>query len=315
MASASFQDAAETEDEKEAGVKLSARETWIEHIAIRFAHSDVRRNTRTARVAVAAAKVAKKFAAWRRRKYAGTLDLSRCDLKSLPYDYLLDIASRIEILDVSENFITELSDDLFSFCISLHTLRCSNNQMLSLSARIGACKMLQAVYCDNNYIASLPERLGECTALQVLDVKNNRLSSLPSTLGKCTKLEVLDCSENQVSELPVHLCLLLRLIVLECHSNPFRVGTPASWEAIRAEAQSKVVRAALMFCYEATQQDRARGGGGSGSAHVDIGDIALDNMREIARFITVPPHLLFCPQEEKSAGAGLCWWRDGSDYV
>jgi Leucine-rich repeat (LRR) protein len=236
---------------------------------------------------------------------------------------LLDVASRIEILDVSENFLTELSAGLFSFCTSLHTLRCRNNQISSLPAQISACKALQALYCDNNQIVSLPERLGACTALQVLDCKHNRLSSLPSTLGACADLEVIDCSENQVSalpkelctcknmhrlfcnhnnlsELPARLCLLPRLGMLECHHNPFRVGTPASLAAIRAEAQTKVVRATLMFCYEATQQDRERDGGDS--THAGIGDIALDNMREIAHFITVPPHLLFGPQAEKTVG-------------
>jgi hypothetical protein len=101
------------------------------------------------------------------------------------------------------------------------------------------------------------------------------LTSLPTELGACTALQRLYCSNNQLSTLPVELGACTALQDLKHGDNSFEEGAPVTVDALRARFKQRRACAALVFCHEATR----------GSVRPQLGDVALDNVRDIARLL------------------------------
>ncbi|CAM3691437.1 soc-2-like leucine-rich repeat protein [Pseudomonas reidholzensis] len=165
-------------------------------------------------------------------------------LTQFPED-IFDLADSLEVLDLSDNALSDLPDDLHRLS-QLKVLFCSNNRFTHVPIGIGRCARLEAVGFKSNRITTLdaqalpaslraliltdnalqalPEALGDCTQLQKLMLAGNRLRSLPASLARCQRLELLRIASNGLSELPDWLLQMPRLAWLAYADNPLPAG-------------------------------------------------------------------------------------------
>ncbi|WP_210543818.1 leucine-rich repeat-containing protein kinase family protein [Rhodoferax sp. PAMC 29310] len=196
----------------------------------------------------------------------GTQRLSlACGLTEFPRD-IFALADTLEILDLSNNALTELPPDLHR----LHRLRvifCSNNHFTELPTVLGQCPGLTMIgfkanqirevadaalpaalrwlILTDNQLQALPASIGRCTQLQKLMLAGNQLRTLPLELALCTRLELLRIAANQLTEFPALLFKLPRLTWLAYAGNPFCAeleaaaeppSTPIAWEALQLQS-------------------------------------------------------------------------------
>ena len=167
------------------------------------------------------------------------LDLSEA-LAEFPRE-IFQLADSLEILNLSDNALSELPPDLHRLK-HLRVLFCSNNRFTELPTSLGECQQLSMVVfktnrieqipaaalppnlrwltLTDNRIETLPEALGECRDLQKLLLAGNRLRNLPSSLANCQRLELLRIASNHLSALPDWLFELPSLAWLGYAGNP-----------------------------------------------------------------------------------------------
>jgi hypothetical protein len=155
---------------------------------------------------------------------------------------VFDLAESLEILDLSNNNLSELPADL-SRLKKLRILFCSNNHFTHLPEVLGQCKHLEMIgfksnqittvssdslptqtrwlILTDNKIGSLPEDFGRLVRLQKLALAGNRLTSLPGSIVNCRNLELVRLSANQLMAFPDALLELPRLAWLAFSGNPF----------------------------------------------------------------------------------------------
>ncbi|MGO2232757.1 MAG: leucine-rich repeat domain-containing protein [Marinomonas sp.] len=155
---------------------------------------------------------------------------------------IFDLADSLEILDLSNNSLSELPADLSRFK-KLRILFCSNNQFTELPKALGQCEKLEMIgfksnqiidvssdslptqtrwlILTDNKITSLPDDFGRLTRLQKLALAGNRLVTLPDSIINCHKLELVRLSANQLVAFPDALLNLPRLAWLAFSGNPF----------------------------------------------------------------------------------------------
>ncbi|WP_194790623.1 leucine-rich repeat-containing protein kinase family protein [Pseudomonas sp. UFMG81] len=158
---------------------------------------------------------------------------------------IFDLADSLEVLDLSDNALSELPDDLHRLT-RLKVLFCANNRFTQVPHAIGRCQALETVGFKSNHIAQvdaqalpprlrslvltdnrveqLPDALGDCLHLQKLMLAGNRLTCLPEGLARCEKLELLRIASNRLSALPDWLLRLPSLAWLAYADNPLAQG-------------------------------------------------------------------------------------------
>ena len=152
-------------------------------------------------------KAAQRFRAWEAAGGTGSLDVSFCELTSLP---------------------VELGQ--------LHTLRgvdCSSNRLTSLPAELGQLHALEDFWCHHNQLTSLPAELGQLHALERINCSDNQLTSLPVEMGQLLKLSFFYCSWNDLTSLPLQLAQLHETCVFNCEHNAFPEGEPTTLAELR----------------------------------------------------------------------------------
>ncbi|MGJ8647292.1 MAG: protein kinase [Marinomonas colpomeniae] len=160
-------------------------------------------------------------------------------------DAIFDLADSLEILDLSNNHLSQLPDDLHRLT-ELRILFCSNNRFTELPSILGQCKKLEMIgfktnqirhvssaslpdqtrwlILTDNQIEALPDDCGRLTRLQKLALAGNRLVSLPMSMVNCQKLELIRLSANQFAAFPDQLLNLPRLAWLAFSGNPFCIN-------------------------------------------------------------------------------------------
>ncbi|ETI62207.1 leucine-rich repeat-containing protein kinase family protein [Marinomonas profundimaris] len=155
---------------------------------------------------------------------------------------IFDLADSLEILDLSNNHLSELPADLFRLK-KLRILFCSNNRFIKLPEALSQCPKLEMIGFKSNQISSvsseslptltrwliltdnhierLPDDFGRLVRLQKLALAGNRLTSLPDSIENCQKLELIRLSANQLDVFPDVLLCLPRLAWLAFSGNPF----------------------------------------------------------------------------------------------
>lgn len=169
-----------------------------------------------------------------------------CNLTTFP-EALFSLADTLEILDLSNNQLTQLPNNFAQFT-RLKVFFASNNPFTVFPQVLGQCTQLEMIgfkscciqhipnlafppalkwlILTNNQLQQLPNDIGQCTHLQKLMLAGNRLQTLPNTLQQCTQLQLLRISANQLTHLPNWLLQMPRLAWLAFAGNPF-VQPPA----------------------------------------------------------------------------------------
>ncbi|MGL5407584.1 MAG: leucine-rich repeat-containing protein kinase family protein [Shewanella sp.] len=170
---------------------------------------------------------------------------------------IFDLADTLEILDLSNNQLSELPEDLYRLT-QLKVLFASNNRFEKLPEALGRCAKLEMIgfksnriktvpadalppqtrwlILTDNCIEALPDKIGTLARLQKLALAGNRLSTLPVTMAQCQHLELVRLAANRLSELPLWLFELPKLSWLAFAGNPLTESPQASPRALNRDA-------------------------------------------------------------------------------
>lgn len=163
------------------------------------------------------------------------------NLTTFPLE-ILDLADSLEILDLSNNQLSELPQEITQLQ-RLKIFFASTNQFEVLPSVLGKLPELEMVgfksnkikivpanslpsklrwlILTDNKIEYLPETLGERPRLQKLALAGNRLTSLPQSMSQCHALELIRISANQIKACPDQLLGLPKLAWFAFAGNPF----------------------------------------------------------------------------------------------
>lgn len=155
---------------------------------------------------------------------------------------ILSLANSLEILDLSNNLLTDLPVELVQLT-KLKILFASNNRFETLPSILGDCENLEMVgfkanqinqvpehslpkklrwlILTDNRLEVLPESLGERPRLQKLALAGNQLIALPQSMAKLHNLELLRISANKLTHVPTQILSLPKLAWLAFAGNPF----------------------------------------------------------------------------------------------
>ncbi len=163
-----------------------------------------------------------------------------CNLTEFPKE-IIDLSDTLEVLDLSNNLLSELPDD-FSKLKKLRIAFFSNNLFTILPTILYDCPRLTMIgfksnqiktipekslpittrwlILTNNQIEKIPDSIGDCDKLQKVAFAGNKIKALPESMSNCKKLELLRISANQLNEIPDWLLHLPRLSWLAFSGNP-----------------------------------------------------------------------------------------------
>jgi hypothetical protein len=154
---------------------------------------------------------------------------------------IFSLAQFIEILDMSDNNLSELPED-FGRLKNLKILFLSNNKFEHIPDVIAQCPELEMIgfksneikcvsesalpiktrwlILTDNKINKLPDAMGRLSRLQKLALAGNELTTLPDAMADCKSLELIRLSANNFSTMPEWLFELPKLAWLAFSGNP-----------------------------------------------------------------------------------------------
>lgn len=163
------------------------------------------------------------------------------NLTELPKE-IFDLADSLEILDLSNNQLTDLPDELENL-VNMRILFLSNNDFEQIPAVLARCPKLEMIsfksnrlvrvgegvlpvdtrwlILTDNQIEMLPDSMGQLHRLQKLALAGNRLQALPASMSDCKNLELARLSANNLSSMPDWLFQLPKLAWLAFSGNEF----------------------------------------------------------------------------------------------
>ncbi|KAK5148335.1 hypothetical protein LTR04_000672, partial [Oleoguttula sp. CCFEE 6159] len=110
----------------------------------------------------------------------------------------LSLASKLTMLDVSNNRLEQLEHAELNKLQYLISLRLSNNKLSSLPDCFGAYKSLRSLNLSSNSLSEFPDFLCDVGTLVDLDISFNSISNIPK-MGQLTCLERLWATNNELS--------------------------------------------------------------------------------------------------------------------
>ena len=171
-----------------------------------------------------------------------------CGLKEFPEE-ILTLADTLEILDLSDNQLTELPDSIVKLQ-HLKILFAARNNFTTFPAILTKFPVLNMVGFKSNQIQTIPENsfppilnwliltdnkieqlpksIGKCHLLQKCALAGNRIETLPIEMANCVNLELLRISANRLTSIPTWLFELPKLSWLAFGGNLSAVPTSSS---------------------------------------------------------------------------------------
>ncbi|RFU32448.1 hypothetical protein B7463_g3879, partial [Scytalidium lignicola] len=111
----------------------------------------------------------------------------------------LSRASRLTILDVSNNRLEQLEHaDLYRLQ-SLVSFKLANNRLSSLPSYFGQFKCLRTLNVSSNFLDTFPDFLCELDSLVDIDMSFNSISKIPDDIGKLKNLERFVITNNRLA--------------------------------------------------------------------------------------------------------------------
>lgn len=131
----------------------------------------------------------------------------------------LSLASRLTMLDISNNRLKDLEEAHLHRLQSLQGLRLSNNRLTKLPVYFGQYRALRSLNLSSNSLSEFPDFLCDVRTLVDLDISFNSISALPR-IGQLTCLERLWATNNKLSgSFPPDLCNLVNLREIDVRFN------------------------------------------------------------------------------------------------
>ena len=168
-----------------------------------------------------------------------TLKLA-CGLKAFP-EAIIGIAETLEVLDLSDNQISELPESISKLkhlrilffarnnfhefpkilakCPELRMIGFKSNHIKTIPEHAFPPKLHWLILTDNN-IKILPKSIGDCVLLQKCALAGNLIEVLPPEMASCINLELLRVSANKLREIPKWLFKLPKLAWVAFGGNP-----------------------------------------------------------------------------------------------
>lgn len=162
-------------------------------------------------------------------------------LKEFPKE-LYKLEETLEVLDLTDNDLTNLPDDFYRFT-KLKRLFLSNNKFSHVPSVLAKLPNLSMIGIRNNQIKifeenslplstrwliltdneleTLPNFIGDLKLLQKFMLAGNRVKSLPESIKNCTNIELLRISANCLENFPKVVLELPKLSWLAYSGNPF----------------------------------------------------------------------------------------------
>jgi adenylate cyclase len=111
----------------------------------------------------------------------------------------LSRASRLTILDVSNNRLEQLDHAELSRLQGLISLKLANNRLSSLPSYFGGFKSLRTLNVSSNFLDSFPKFLCDLEGLVDIDMSFNGIAFLPNEIGQLTNLERFVITNNRLT--------------------------------------------------------------------------------------------------------------------
>ena len=146
----------------------------------------------------------------------GRLDLSECDLESVPME-VFDLTGLTE-LSLAGNNLTSIPPEIGTLK-HLTKLQLSGNRLRQVPDELCLLDALEGLWLHGNLLEHLPMDIGALMHLKQLAIAGNKLSKLPDSLGLMNALVELVAAGNQLKELPTSLGALSALKNLDLHGN------------------------------------------------------------------------------------------------
>ncbi|KFY13719.1 hypothetical protein V492_03077, partial [Pseudogymnoascus sp. VKM F-4246] len=108
-------------------------------------------------------------------------------------------ASRLTILDVSNNRLEQLEHSELDRLGGLISLKLANNRLTHLPPYFAIFKQLRTLNVSSNFLESFPEFLCDLPGLVDLDMSFNAVDKLPNAIGRLTNLERFVITNNRLS--------------------------------------------------------------------------------------------------------------------
>jgi hypothetical protein len=182
------------------------------------------------------------------------------DLTEFPLE-ILNLVDCLEVLDLSDNYLSALPDDLDRL-INLRILFLSNNDFVTIPSVLARCPKLEMIsfksnalttideqvlpmdtrwlILTDNRIEKLPNSMGQLHRLQKLALAGNRLTHLPESMANCKNIELVRLSANQLTAMPDWLFQLPKLAWLAFSGNEFnraaRAGCDVEFKSVKLKA-------------------------------------------------------------------------------
>ncbi len=169
-----------------------------------------------------------------------------CGLKEFPEE-VLSLAETLEVLDLSDNQLTELPDSI-SQLKRLKIIFFARNHFTEFPAILAKFPVLNMIGFKSNHIQNVPENafppmlnwliltdnkikklpksIGKCHLLQKCGLAGNRIEELPAEMANCVNLELLRISANKLNSIPKWLFELPKLSWVAFGGNPATHQTP-----------------------------------------------------------------------------------------
>lgn len=132
----------------------------------------------------------------------------------------LSRASRLTILDVSNNRLEQLEHAELSRLSGLISLKLANNRLRGLPPYFGTFKSMRTLNVSSNFLDAFPKFLCDLESLTDVDMSFNSIASLPDEIGKLKNLERFVITNNRLAgSLPETFSELLNLKEVDIRYN------------------------------------------------------------------------------------------------
>ena len=111
----------------------------------------------------------------------------------------LSRASRLTILDVSNNRLEQLEHAELSRLQGLISLKLANNRLRSLPVYFGGFKSMRTLNVSSNFLDSFPDFLCDLEGLVDIDMSFNGIATLPDHIGRLRNLERFVITNNRLT--------------------------------------------------------------------------------------------------------------------